>query len=79
MTVGPGFPFTFWDGRVQLLQVRQRLVDDFVNESLIFPALVALLHAPEQVRALHWLHAISIAIAVDLVPSQQRAAEQTLP
>ena len=79
MTVEPGFPFTFRDGRVQLLQVRQRLVDDFVNEGLVFPALVAFLHGPEQVRAFHWLHAISIEIAVDLVPFQQRAAEQTLP
>jgi hypothetical protein len=79
MTVEPGFPFTFWDGAVELVQVRQRLVDDLVNEDLGFPTLVAVLHGPKQVRAFRWSHAISIEIAVDLVPFQQRAAEQTLP
>src|SRR5262249_50241337 len=79
MTVEPGFPFTFRDGAVELVQVRQRLVDDLVNEDLGFPALVAVLHGPKQVRAFHWSHAISIEIAVDLAPLQQRAAEQTLP
>src|SRR5262249_19776671 len=79
MTVEAHLPLAFRGSSVLLLPIRERVVDHFINDIAVFPDLVAVLHGPKQVRAFHWSHAISIEIAVDLVPLQQRAAEQTLP